>query len=91
VELLLLLVARLKALERTNSSRRCAFEIDCLLRRFAKILSQARRQQVDHLQRVRDLVDRRFEVIVHVSRLSSVAGCGMIRDSHAGCLRQLAG
>jgi hypothetical protein len=77
-ELTLLLAVRLQALHCPSRSVRRCFEVERVLRRLAKVLSQALRQKVDHLQRVGDLIYRHLLVFVHVSRLSAVAGCGMI-------------
>jgi hypothetical protein len=61
-----------------------------VLRRLAEILSKTFRQEVDHLQRVAISSIAAFSSSFMVSiRLSVVAGCGMICDSHVGWLGQL--
>jgi hypothetical protein len=62
-------------------------QFDCALRRISKVTSELRREQCDRLERVGDLTIAAFTSsgMSASAFLECVAGCGMIRDSHAGC------
>jgi hypothetical protein len=89
----LLLLRRLQPLHRPHRSERRALQIDSLLSRLLRFF----RKRVDSKSTARKalaislIVSFMSSFMVSIRLSPAMAVRGMIRDSHAGCFRQLGG